>query len=633
VSRIVELVFTGENRSAVKAMKGIADQSDETTAAVKGGADEQTAAMAKVKESTLGLREAFSSLAGVVGIAGVAFGLKDLVEGGMNLQSAQTNLRASLKETGETAAGVYAQMNKAATDLSTRGGFGATTSLQGMAEFTRETKSATEAVKLNALATDIARAKNLQYSDAQGIVAKAYTGQTRGLQSLLGPTVAARDATVGLTTTHARQIATLEQEASMMGKMGSVWLGQQEVNDHITAQQAAMAQLTDKHTTATRELAAATKVFGGYAERVYSKTTAGRLEAFHNGLQNLTETLGESLLPDFNKLIGVATRVADWMDRNRKLVRDLALAFAGLGAAFAVRDLVKGIRGLGRDLLGVAKAFGLVKDAEAETAVVGEASAAETGIAWDTVMTGTIAGVVIVGLLELVEHWKAVKKIAEDVWKAVEGGASDAWNWIKGHWELLASILGGPFVAAGLFIATHWHQIMRGASDVLKWIERTFSMVERAITDPFRKAFDFIKRGFGELQHVIGGVGHFLSHPFGLSTGGVVPKYLAAGGPIGSDVVPTWLTPGEGVLNTRAMSLIGGEVGLNMANSGNVGGMNNMGLGGGNITITPGQTIVKIGDREVAAAVTRYVLNRAARGPSSLSGGSLAIGAPGNAYQ
>ncbi len=98
--RVVNLVLRGDNRSAVRALKGIADQSDETTDAVKGGADEQTAGMTKVKESTLGLRDAFASMAGMVGIAGVALGLKDLVEGGMSLQNAQTNLRASLKETG-----------------------------------------------------------------------------------------------------------------------------------------------------------------------------------------------------------------------------------------------------------------------------------------------------------------------------------------------------------------------------------------------------------------------------------------------------------------------------------------------------------------------------------------------------
>jgi hypothetical protein len=47
------------------------------------------------------------------------------------------------------------------------------------------------------------------------------------------------------------------------------------------------------------------------------------------------------------------------------------------------------------------------------------------------------------------------------------------------------------------------------------------------------------------------------------SLGGIIPAYFARGGfpgyPIGTDTVPTWLTPGEGVLNPRAMARLGTE--------------------------------------------------------------------------
>jgi hypothetical protein len=47
------------------------------------------------------------------------------------------------------------------------------------------------------------------------------------------------------------------------------------------------------------------------------------------------------------------------------------------------------------------------------------------------------------------------------------------------------------------------------------------------------------------------------------SLGGIIPQYFRRGGfpgyPIGTDTVPTWLTPGEGVLNTRAMARLGTE--------------------------------------------------------------------------
>ena len=61
-----------------------------------------------------------------------------------------------------------------------------------------------------------------------------------------------------------------------------------------------------------------------------------------------------------------------------------------------------------------------------------------------------------------------------------------------------------------------------------------------------------------------------------MSTGGIVPQYLAsggvAGGPKGSDTVPAWLTPGEVVLNAAQQknlaSMGGSNVTINI--SGNV---------------------------------------------------------------
>jgi hypothetical protein len=43
--------------------------------------------------------------------------------------------------------------------------------------------------------------------------------------------------------------------------------------------------------------------------------------------------------------------------------------------------------------------------------------------------------------------------------------------------------------------------------------------------------------------------------------------------------------------------------------------------------IEPQPIVIKIDDREIANAVVRYTLNRAASGPSSLVGGSLVTGA------
>lgn len=599
-SRVSELIWRGDNRSAVKALLGIKQASTETKDTLKTNSVEEEASMERVRRSSVALRDSFGSLAGMIGIGGVAFGLKDLVEGGLALQGAQTNLRASLKETGNVASGVFEQMQQAAEELSTHGGFTTPESLQGMANFVRETRSSTQAVKLNALATDIARARNIDYATAQQAVARAYTGSVGRLQQLLGPMIAAREAQVGLTTAHAQEIATLSDQASMMGKMGSIWLRQQEVNDHITAQQAALAQLTDKHTTATEALATATKLFGGYAQNVYSNTTQGKLENFHHQLQNLEESLGEDLLPALTKVIGVLSTFATFLGHNKTLVLALLGPIAALTLAWGGLKILQGIRTMALELAAALKITGTAgQTAGAEAA----AGAEEATLAWSTFMKATIVGLVLVGLVELIDHWNAVRDAVISVWHAIEHAAASAWNGIKTAAQDAVHFITHIFDSV-------WHGIVTGA----KWVAKEVKSVLGTL--------GFTGNGIASYINPFGLAGHLFG-ALGFAHGGVVPRYFAAGGPTGTDTVPAWLTPDEGVVTTDGMDSIGGPAGLAAINAGR-------GLAP-NVTISPNPQafVLRTSDREIGEGTLRWVLNKAARGPSTLVGGSLVIGAPG----
>lgn len=121
-----------------------------------------------------------------------------------------------------------------------------------------------------------------------------------------------------------------------------------------------------------------------------------------------------------------------------------------------------------------------------------------------------------------------------------------------------------------------------------------------------------------------GGAGALLSlvHGLGLfgARGGLVTphgiRHLAAGGPIGSDRVPAWLSAGEGVVNRVGMSRIG---------TGGLAALNSGGVSGGDqpIEITVN---TMLDGRIIARSVLQQTLRKAARGPSSLVGGSLATG-------
>ncbi len=91
------------------------------------------------------------------------------------------------------------------------------------------------------------------------------------------------------------------------------------------------------------------------------------------------------------------------------------------------------------------------------------------------------------------------------------------------------------------------------------------------------------------------------------------------GGAVGTDNIPAWLSAGEGVLSRVGLSGIGGPQGLAALNAGK---------GSGNFTIEQAPVNIYLDGRLVAKSVLRATLNKAARGPSSLSGGSLVAARP-----
>lgn len=565
-TRISELIWRTDNRTAIRGLKEIADQGNETKDSLKTDADEESASFDRVSESTGRLRDSMMGLAGMVGMGGVAFGLKDLLEGGEALQEQQAQLQAALRNTGANAAVADAHLEALADRMSTSGGFATTQNLQALTSFVQETHSASEAQKLLALSTNIARARNLDLATAQQAVATAYTGSVGRLQKLLGPMVASRAATIGLTTAHQEQIAALQDEAAMMGKMGGIWMRQQEINDHLTNQQVMLAQLSDKHATAQEALAAATREFGG-ATSAYADTTKGKITELDDSFHNLTEELGVSLLPSFNRLIGVGVRVSDWMEHNKTDVMLLVGAFGALGAALGIKEVVKAVHGLYDDVGALIKRMPIFGAASEEAGADAAAGGAIATASWRMFFTSTLIGLGLVALVEIATHWHQTGRIVVDVWDTITHAVSAAWGDIR------------RFVDHGVdFI---WDKI-KGLGDDVKHLFADsplgglFGFGENLLGGHVGRAFGALAQGdtFGAIQ----------SGPGGVSVG----------------------TPFRNVIPGAGLHLFGGHA-----------------------QIHPSNVALKVDGREVANAVIRYELNRAARGPSNMVGGSLVTGSPG----
>lgn len=138
------------------------------------------------------------------------------------------------------------------------------------------TKDVTEAIRLNALAMDIARAKNMSLEDAAALVGKAYTGQVSAL------------------------------------KRAGIAIGNAK--------------------TSTEALGRAQESVAGQAE-AYAATTEGSYKTLQLTIDELTETLGYELLPYMKKFVDylrtdVIPNIDEWSDSLRELIRLAELATA-----------------------------------------------------------------------------------------------------------------------------------------------------------------------------------------------------------------------------------------------------------------------------------------------------------------
>lgn len=322
-----------------------------------------------------------------------------------------------------------------------------------------------------------------------------------------------------------------------------------------------------------------------------TKNVAFQWDKLKATLQVAMIHVGKAIMPLITRylppLVHDIASVAHWFSKLPKPVLDVV---AGLTAFLAIGGPILWFGGTLVTMIGtIGGAFKALTVAE---------------VTAGTAMKATIVGVMIVALVLLVTHTKQVAAVAREVFGEVKSIVSSVGQFVGGVFTGLYHVITWPFKEAWKIIQGIAHAIVQ--------------------------AFDWVKQKVGSVFHFLGhnpitdaiglsGSGGLL-HGFGLlHTGGVVkPKYLAMGGPSGTDTIPGWLTPGEGVLNRRAMANVG-IAGLQRLNDG--GGM------GGDITITPSVAVLKLNDREVGQASIRWFATRSARGSSSLTGGAMLTGA------
>lgn len=171
------------------------------------------------------------------------------------------------------------------------------------------------------------------------------------------------------------------------------------------------------------------------------------------------------------------------------------------------------------------------------------ANAARVAAAWLIALgpIGIVVAAVIAAVILIIRNWGKIGPFLSRLWNGLKGIAARAWNavktaittavqavlsWIRGHWPLILSILGGPVVAATVLIVRNWDKIKAGAKTawnaVISFLRGIPGRIRTAVGNLgstlleagkalIRGLINGIKAQLGALGSVLGGVAGFIA--------------------------------------------------------------------------------------------------------------------------
>lgn len=456
--RTIRLIISGDASGGLRAIR----QTEEATERGSKSFDKHGRAAAGashhvdiLSKSTSGLRNVLGSTAGIIGLAGLGFGIKDVVQAGMTWQTQQKSLQQALKNTGQYSAATMKQLDAAAEAGATHGGFAAPQELSAIQQFTTETGNATRAAGLNKEAMDLARGAHLDYGQTVKYIGTAVAGSAGRLSKYLGTIIPVTKYTLG-------------------------WTAAMEAANPVGY---AHAEMQNKIATATMISGLIQKKFGDQTT-AYGKTTAGALSNAKNALDILFQRLGSLVLPLVARIARSAASGVTWVTNH----------LPQIGAvASRVWNVIKTV---------VSTAFSVIK-----TAVERAIAVVRSVVTWfrhnkDAAIALGIGIGTVVAALTAYKIATTAAAVATGIFNAV----MDA-NPIIAVSIAVAALIAG-FVYLYLKVKV-FRDIVQGVFKVVKFY----------VTSVVTEVVDFIKRGVSAIVTIFNGLKEFFSGVWNLIKG------------------------------------------------------------------------------------------------------------------
>lgn len=341
---------------------------------------------------------AFAS-SSLLGGFGLTYAIRSTVKASEEQQVALGHIQVALRNTGGSW-GRYGQQIQSALGAQMKAtGFTDNELADSLAGFIRRYGDVNQALKANAIAADVARAKNISLADAQTLVLRAGFGNPRSLRILgieLQKTTANYDALVA-------------------------------VNQHATKAEKDTAKAADLQASELSALDAVQRKYHGNAAR-YLQTTAGKQALFNAELDLSKQIIGGAILPALNQLLGSLTRYLEKANRTGSLQRQVNSA---LRTTVSVLHLLKAILD---PLVALMRAFSsAVGGTNHAVEILGgaliafklKALAAKLEVSALRASLLSMNGLVITATILILERHKIINAIKHDINDSVAGGPGD----------------------------------------------------------------------------------------------------------------------------------------------------------------------------------------------------------------
>jgi hypothetical protein len=288
-------------------------------------------------------------------------------------------------------------------------------------------------------------------------------------------------------------------------------------------------------------------------------TTAERQQIMAAKVENLKASLGESLLPVVETVLGIFTDLTDVMQKHQTATKVVVGVVLGLAAAVAA--------------------------VSAAMAVWEAATAAYTAVQWalNSALLANPLTWVVVGIVALVAAlvvaWKkseTFRSIVLGVWSAIRsavgavlsfftssvpaafqkvvGAAGRVLGWVKANWPKILAFLTGPIGIAVYQIASHWDSIKSGVvgvyNSVKTWLGKALNYIT-GLPGKIGSAFSGLWSGIANgLKSAINSVLHL---PLTVPT---IDTHIPGVGKVGGQTLIPALANG-GVVTSATLALIG----------------------------------------------------------------------------